>query len=1010
MRLRSLGAIGVLAVLATLLLTVSASSAATSSERKSYIVVMAGEPLIAYDGDVAGIPATKPDPGEEVDVTTPQAREYTQYLRSQHNESLADAGASAAEKLNDYSVALNGYSALLTEAQADAIRAQKNVARVMEDELQHPTTDSSGAFLGLTQAGGAYASGLNGSGVTVGVIDTGIWPEHPSFSGAGFAPPPAGSVNLPIPCQFGNTAHNPNDAPFTCNNKLLGARQMLATYRALIGAEDFEFDSARDDNGHGTHTSSTAAGNANVPAQTFGIPRGNITGIAPRAHLIMYKGLGVQGGFTSDLVAAINRAVADGVDVINYSIGGGPSLTGGDDIAFLFAANAGVYVATSAGNSGNGAGTIGGPASVPWVTTAGANTQRRSFQGTVVLGNGARYTGVSMTDSLGKAGFFGIGGQSFALADAASNATGPTPDLCISGTLMPTVKDKIVLCRRGVNARVDKSLAVMIAGGRGMILYENDDAGDLMSDPHFVPTVHVDNTPGLAIKAYINTARGPNARLENKQLGTAPYAPSMTFFSSRGPDPVAEDIIKPDITAPGIQILAGNSPFPGPDAVPGELFQAIAGTSMSSPHIAGLFALMKQANPTWSAARTKSALMTTASQNVVDNDRVTPATPFGAGAGQANVGKPGDAGSAFQPGLTYDTSITGGTAGGPGGYIAFLCGVDPGLANALVGSSGAFCDGVAADLRDKAYNLNQPAIGISQLAGSETVRRRVTNVIGSTVTFNSSVVAPPGYNAVVSPSSLTLAPGASANFTVAFTNVSGPVGQWRFGSLTWTSGAYAVRSPIAVKGAKFNAPAEITGTGQTGAASFQVKFGYTGAYSAVPSGLTPATLTNATVKQDPDQTFAPTDVGNGATLHTFNLSDTAVLRVAIPPEATEADADLDVYVYNPSNQLVATSTLGGTDEEVTIQSPANGAWKVYVHGWQTIGPDSAYTLYSWAVPNATGGSLQVTSAPPSATLATIGTVTLAWNQPGATWNLGAVTHREGATTLGRTLVEVDNRP
>jgi hypothetical protein len=321
-----------------------------------------------------------------------------------------------------------------------------------------------------------------------------------------------------------------------------------------------------------------------------------------------------------------------------------------------------------------------------------------------------------------------------------------------------------------------------------------------------------------------------------------------------------------------------------------------------------------------------------------------------------------------------------------------------------------FCATTTADGRDKAYNLNVPSIGVAQLAGSETVQRRVTNISGSTLTFNASVTPPPGYSAVVTPSSMTLANNASANFTVAFTNNSGPIGEWRFGSLTWTSGPYSVRSPIAVRAAKFNAPAEIIGTGQTGTASFPVKFGYTGAYSAVPSGLTPATLTDATVKQDPDQTFAVSDVGNGATLHTFNLSDTGVFRVAIPPEATEADADLDVYVYNPSDQLVAASTLGGTDEEVTIQSPANGAWKVYVHGWQTIGPDSAYTLYSWAVPNATGGSLQVTSAPASATLGTIGTINLSWNQPGATWNLGAVTHKEGATTLGRTLVEVDNRP
>ena len=164
---------------------------------------------------------------------------------------------------------------------------------------------------------------------------------------------------------------------------------MLDTYRALIGAAPAEYDSARDDNGHGTHTASTAAGNANVVASMFGIPRGTVSGIAPKAHIIAYKGLGDLGGFTSDLASAIDQAVADGVDVINYSIGGGAGGPGADEIAFLFAANAGVFVATSAGNSGPGPATLGNPGTMPWMTTVGANTQSRNFQATAVLGSNA---------------------------------------------------------------------------------------------------------------------------------------------------------------------------------------------------------------------------------------------------------------------------------------------------------------------------------------------------------------------------------------------------------------------------------------------------------------------------------------------------------------------------------------------------------------------------------------------------------------------------------------------
>ena len=222
----------------------------------------------------------------------------------------------------------------------------------------------------------------------------------------------------------------------------------------MLGADPDEYDSARDDDGHGTHTASTAAGNANVPASIYGISRGTVSGIAPRARIVAYKGLGNQGGFTSDLAAAIDQAVADGVDVINYSVGGGASLTGADDIAYLFAADAGVFVATSAGNSGSGAGTIGGPASVPWITAVGASTQSRFFQATVVLGNGAGYPGASITAGTGI----------LPLVDAAS-AGG---DLCIPGTLDPAVvTGKIVLCRRGQVGRAEKSLAVMQAGGAG---------------------------------------------------------------------------------------------------------------------------------------------------------------------------------------------------------------------------------------------------------------------------------------------------------------------------------------------------------------------------------------------------------------------------------------------------------------------------------------------------------------------------------------------------------------
>jgi hypothetical protein len=764
---------------------------------------------------------------------------------------------------------------------------------------------------------------------------------------------------------------------------------MLATYRALIGADPDEFDSARDDNGHGTHTASTAAGNAGVEASVLGLPRGTVSGVAPRARVIAYKGLGNLGGFGSDLAAAIDQAVADGVDVINYSVGGGASLTGADDIAFLFAADAGVFAATSAGNSGPGDGTVGGPGSVPWLTTVGASTQTRSFAGEVVLGDGSSYEGVSIT----------AGTDEQPLVDAADAGD----ELCAVGALDPAVvAGKIVLCKRGAYARVAKSEAVYVAGGAGMVLYNVDDATELVSDTHWVPSVHVNFTAGSAIKDYI-AAEGADATASIVSLGTVDEpAPVMAAFSSRGPDPVAEDIIKPDITGPGVQILAGWSPFPDQGEVPGELFAAIAGTSMSSPHVAGAFALLKQAHPDWSPAMAKSALMTTAYQDVTKEDGVTPADPFDMGAGHMNPGGKTQKGSMFQPGLAYDAGFL--------DYLGFLCDAGPEVfanPDATCGSLESM--GIATDTVD----LNLPSIGVGQLPGSKTVTRTVTSVANDSGwrTYTASVDAPEGYEVTVSPSALRLKSGQSATFEVAITNVSAPIGAWRFGSLTWQekTGAYSAFSPIAVKGALFEAPDVVTGAGESGAASFDVSFGYTGSYSAAAHGLEPATVTQDTVLQDPDQTFDPNDGYSNA--HTFDLSGAALFRVAIPPEAVaNPDIDLDVFVYDPDGNQVATSTNGGTDEQIDITLPEDGTWTVYVHGWQTVAPSADYDMYSWVVSATPGGNLSIDSAPTSASLGATESVDVSWT--GATagqWHLGAVSHTGDSGLMGLTLVEVDNR-
>ena len=308
-----------------------------------------------------------------------------------------------------------------------------------------------------------------------------------------------------------------------------------------------------------------------------------------------------------------------------------------------------------------------------------------------------------------------------------------------------------------------------------MIMYENTDDNNLFTDTHWVPTVHVDNTPGLAIKAYIAADANPTARLATQQRSAWPSAPSMTLFSSPRPEcrAEAEDLIKPDITAPGIQILAGYSPYPEPNTTPpDELFAAIAGTSMSSPHMAGYFALMKEAHPDWSAAAAKSAYMTTANPKVVDNDRVSPATPFSMGAGEVFVPGMDKPGTAFQPGLVYDAGLF--------EYAAFSCGANYGI---FTPGSCDFLESIG--VPSEAYNLNVPSIGIANVPGSQTVVRTVTNVSATQGRYVAQVEAPEGYEVAVNPSTLVLDSGDSATFEVTVTNVSAPADEWRFGSLTW---------------------------------------------------------------------------------------------------------------------------------------------------------------------------------------------------------------------------------
>ena len=750
------------------------------------------------------------------------------------------------------------------------------------------------------------------------------------------------------------------------------------------------FLSARDEDGHGTHTASTAAGSANIAATLLGIDRGTVSGIAPRARISVYKacwsGLDGDGCSNGDLVAAIDAAVADGVDVINYSIGSDTAELGPDLISFLLANDAGVFVAASAGNAGPDAGTVGSPAAAPWVTAVGASTQTRDFRTTLTLGDGQTFVAATVTTGL----------ASSALVDATALAN----PRCLAdpGFVAGSVQGKIVLCERGENARVEKSQVLAAAGAAGMVLYNANANDELDTDNHYVPSVHVALAAGSAIRAYIALS-GPGA---TATFGAGAKVEAqgnvMAAFSSRGPNGLTPDIISPDVTAPGVNILAGNTPAALLGS-PNQLFQVISGTSMSSPHVAGIYALLKQAHPAWSPAAAKSALMTTARQNVTKQDGVTLADPFDFGAGHVQPG--GDVrrrGSLFNPGLVYDA--------GADNYLGYLCEADP---TAIQAETCA--DLLANGIPTTAENLNLASIGVADIAGVSTVVRTITNVTDKFITWTAHYRAPNGFKMRVEPSRLQLASGQSGNFAITFTRTTAHFDSWSFGSLTWEGSTYKVRSPIALKAQKIAAPTSVEGQGTEGSVDLPVAFGYTGAYATDAHGLIAATRTAGSVVDDPtNDIVAAIGTGVGITTHDVVVpAGTALARFSLSDVDVDGPHDLDLYVFNEAGDLVGFSGSGTSEEEVDAVLPPAGTYTVVVHAFDAVNGVANYTLSQWLFPITDGvGSLTITSSPASAISGTAGTVTAAWTGlTVGTRYLGAVSHSDDVGLLGLTIVGVN---
>jgi subtilisin family serine protease len=943
-------------------------------ESKIYIVQMADPPVVAFTGGVAGLRATKPSRGQKIDPNSPQVVRYVEFLTAKHDDALLRVGG--ARKVYSYKYSFNGFAAELSAAQAEALRDLPGVLSVQKDEARSLDTSSTPGFLGLSGPTGVWeTTRATGENVIIGIVDGGVWPEHPSFSDRtdvnGNATKDGKLGYQQIPGWHGRCVPGEAFNASNCNQKLIGAQYFNAGWGGNAGIDaqlPWEYNSPRDYGGHGTHTATTSGGNANVTATGEAAVFGSISGIAPRARIASYKvcwETGTGGScFTTDSVAAIDQAVADGVDVINFSISG--STTNFRDpveIAFLFAADAGVFVAASAGNSGPTTSTVAHPG--PWLTTVAAGTHNRNGEGSVTLGNGVTYTGASVATPVSAplidstaAGLAGADPTQVALCYGADDGAAVLDPAKVAG--------KIVVCQRGVTARVNKSLAVQQAGGVGMILFNSPDSS-LNADFHFVPTVHVNLASGTAIKAYAATA-GATASIAKATIVYNVPAPLTASFSSRGPLRAGNgDLLKPDLIAPGQDILAGVAP-PGNS---GRLFDLYSGTSMSSPHVAGLAALFKQKYPNWSPMAIKSALMTTG-YDVLDGPNTNPLVIFRQGAGHVNPA------AAMNPGLVYDAGF--------GDWLSFICGVQP----------GGGCTGVTP--MDPS-NLNVASIAIGDMAGTQTVTRKVTNVSGAKLTVSASISGLTGITAVVTPSSLTLKAGETANFTVTFTNASAAPGSYVGGQLTWAGSGVSVRSPIVVRPVALAAPTQVSG-------SYDVTFGYNGAFSATPRGLIPATVTPGTVSDDPTDGACSLTAPNAQMIQVAIPAGTTYSRFSLFDADVTTGADIDMCVFNSASALVGSSGSGTSAEEVNVLNPAAGTYTVVVQGWGVVG-SSPFKLHTWLLGSADAGNMTVT-APAAAVVSQTSAITITTNGLAAgTKYLGSIAY-DGTTAMPNpTIVRID---
>ncbi|KAK6275296.1 hypothetical protein POUND7_005005 [Theobroma cacao] len=687
-----------------------------------------------------------------------------------------------------YKHGFSGFAAKMTEAQAQKLSKLPGVVHVTRNGFYKLQTTRSWDYLGLST--NSPSNLLNkskmGNGVIIGLLDTGIWPESEVFSDEGLGPIPSRWKGV---CESGELF----DGAKACNRKLIGARYFIRGLQAEYGqpyntSANNDYLSPRDPSGHGTHTSSIAGGSFVANVSYYGLGFGTVRGGAPGARLAMYKVCWqLYGGVCSDadVLKGFDEAIHDGVDVLSVSLVADIPLysdvdqRGSIPIGSFHAVAKGITVVCAAGNAGPRAETVQNTA--PWILTVAASTVDRSFPTPIMLGNNQT-----------------IMGQAMFTGEDTVFATLVYPE--VSDLMVPRnceslssnddwMAGKVVLCfvsEYNMSLLDDGIWSVKEAGGLGVIVARTP-SDYLYSYATRFPCVQVTYETGTQILYYIRSTSNPQVRLSPSRTHVGkPLSTSVAYFSSRGPSSNAPAILKPDIAAPGVKILAASPP----DRPTNGAFAFRSGTSMATPHVSGIVALLKSLYPDWSPAAIKSAIVTTALSAdqsggpiFAEGEPSKLADPFDFGGGIVNPN------GAADPGLVYDMNTE--------DYGQYLCAMGYNDSAIFQLTQHPI---VCPSKQPSVLDVNLPSITIPSLRKPTILTRTVTNVGPVNSKYKANVEFASGINIAVRPEILIFSSKTKTiTFTVMISSAHNVNAGYYFGSLTWTDGGHVVRSPISVR-------------------------------------------------------------------------------------------------------------------------------------------------------------------------------------------------------------------